>query len=272
MGRMRVAVGLVLVVAASALAAQSAAALPEVGRCVARAGTGKYKDAACVEKAGSKTAEKQFEFLKGGEHLGFSAAAVGEAVLEAGGGTKIDCSSSTQTGKYDVDNGAIKEVEGVVLRFKECSLPDFFKCNSKGAAEGEIVTNALKGPLGYISGEKTMTPVVGQELTPETAKGAVAAFECTASAKVLLKGKEGIVEGRRGGNCVIAPLSPANVMTVTYTESFSGKEGAQAPQHFQPLSGKYCNLVSNVNGGAFEASTWTLTQSLSNEEALELKA
>jgi hypothetical protein len=40
------------------IGASSAVALPELGRCVSQAGAGKYKNASCTEKAGSKTGEK----------------------------------------------------------------------------------------------------------------------------------------------------------------------------------------------------------------------
>src|SRR5690349_17512499 len=51
-----------LAAAAVALAASSAFALPEVGRCVATPG-GKYKDSNCDELAHT-TPEKQFAFVK----------------------------------------------------------------------------------------------------------------------------------------------------------------------------------------------------------------
>lgn len=267
----RLAAVAIVALALSALAPVSATALPEVGRCVARPGTGKYKDAGCTEKAGTKATERQFEFLKGAERVGFSGSG-GEAVLEQSGGSKLVCSSSSQSGKFDSDSGVIKEVESVVLTFKGCELPIFVNCQTKGAAEGEIITNLLKGPLGYRSGEKTASPVVGQELTPEKAKGLIAEFECTASVKLKVKGKQGAVGSRTGGNCIIAPLSAANLMSTTFSEAFAGKAGSQEPQHFQPATAKYCNLETNVNGGPFEPTTWTLAQALTDEEALEIKA
>src|SRR6202040_1109528 len=97
-----------------------------------------------------------------------------EGVLETASGTKIICKTQSATGKYDADgaSASIKEVESVVAKFEGCGIPALeTKCNSTGQAEGVIATFLLKGPLGYISGEKTKTPVVGQLLTPEKAKG-----------------------------------------------------------------------------------------------------
>jgi len=278
MKRMRI-VGLCLVAAFafSAFAASSSFGAAEIGRCVAQAGTGKYKNAACTEKAGKLVSEKAFEFKKGAksetEGVHFTSAG-GEGVLETVSGTKITCKTQSASGKYDQDTGVIKEVEGVIATFKGCELPLISaSCQTVGSATGEISTKLLKGPLGYISGEKTKTPVVGQELTPEKAKGAFAEFECGGGAvKVIVHGKEGAVEGKTGGNCIIAPLSEVNVMSTTVSQTYSGSGGVQSPQHFQLATSKFCNLESNTNGGAFERATQALTTTVTNEEALEVKA
>ena len=278
MKRMRI-MGLCLVAAfaLTAIGAGSASAAVEVGRCVPQAGTGKYKNANCTEKAGKLVSEKAFEFKKGAksetEGVHFTSAG-GEGVLETVSGTKIVCKTQSATGKYDQDTGSIKEVEGVVAKFEGCGIPALeTPCKTKGQAEGTISTNLLKGPLGYISGEKTKTPVVGQELTPEKAKGLFAEFECLGGGIVVkVKAKEGAIEGKTGGNCVIAPVEKPNVMSTTATQEYSGSGGKQSPQHFQLATSKYCNLESNTNGGAFEAATQALTTVVTNEEALEIKA
>jgi hypothetical protein len=278
MKRMRM-MGLCLVAAfaLTVIGASTASALPEVGRCVAQAGTGKYKNANCTEKAGTKVEEKQFEFKKGAksetEGVKFTSAG-GEGILETANGTKIVCTTQSAVGKYDQDSGVIKEVENVTASFHGCGIPALeAKCNSTAAAEGDINTFALKGPLGYISGEKTKTPSVGQLLTPEKAKGLFAEFKCLGgSITVKVKGKEGAVEGRTGGNCIIAPVESPNVMTTTATQVYSGAGGKQVPQHFQLSTAKFCNLESNTNGGPFEGATQALTTVVTNEEALEIKA
>jgi hypothetical protein len=277
---------LVAAFALTAIGAGSASALPEVGRCVAKAGTGKFKDANCTLKAGALTSEKQFEWKKSTEsptvNVNFKSAG-GEGVLETVSGTKIVCKTQSATGKYDPDGTApnfiIKEVESVVAKFEGCGIPALeTPCNTKLQPSGTISTNLLKGPLGYISGEKTKTPVVGQELTPEKAKNLFAEFECLGGGIVVkVKAKEGAsgVEGRTGADCVIAPVANANEMSLTATQTYSGSGGKQSPQHFQDKGttlSKYCNLESNTNGGAFEAATQALTTVVTNEEALEIKA
>jgi hypothetical protein len=274
MSRMRISGWCVLVVfALGAIGAGTAAALPEVGRCVAKPGTGKYKEANCVEKAGAKLEEKAFEFVKGGEKLGFTATD-GVTTWETEAGSLFTCKSTSASGKFDEDSGVIKEVEDVVLVYKGCFMGGFLgSCKTVGAEEEEIKTEKLKGALGYISGEKTKTPVVGQELTPETAKGNFAAYECGGgAAKFIVKGSLKEVEAHKGGECVIAPLSEVNVMSATVGQTYSGSGGKQTPQHFQLATSKYCNLEVNSNGGPFELTTFDLVNNITYEEALEVKA
>jgi hypothetical protein len=282
MKRMRImGLCLVAVFAITAITAVSASALPEVGRCVSQPNTGKYKDAACIVKAGKLLSEKSFEFKKGAksetEGVGFTASG-GVGTLETESGTTITCKTQSATGKYDEDTGAIKEVETVVATFKGCELPLIKgECKTVGSAAGEIKTEKLKGALGYISGEKSkppVIPVVGQALQPEKAKGNFAVFECGGGAvKVIVKGslKEGVA-GHKGGECVIAPLSAVDVMSTTVEQSYSGAGGNQSPNHFQLATSKYCNLESNANGGPFEKATQALVTTVTGEEALEVKA
>jgi hypothetical protein len=278
MKRMRI-MGLCLVAAFafSAIAASSSFGAAEIGRCVAKAETGKWKDANCTVKPGKLISEKSFEFIKGPEvgKVNFTSKG-GEGVLETVSGTRIVCTTQSATGKYKrtPSNGLTKEVETVIAKFEGCGIPAIGAiCKSKGEPEGTITTFSLKGPLGYISGEKTKTPVVGQMLTPTKAKGLFAEFECLGGGiLVKVKGKEGAVEGKTGGNCIIAPVKEPNVMSTTATQVYEGSGGKQTPQHFQLSTSKFCNLESNTNGGAYEAATQALTTVVTNEEALEIKA
>jgi hypothetical protein len=257
---------LVAVFALTAFAASSASALPEIGRCVSQPGTGKYKDSNCTVKAGKLTSEKSFEWKKAPVKTHFTSAG-GAGVLETETGTRVECTAQSAAGEYKVVNGASKEVTNVVATFTGCSLPIIgAKCNTVGHGEGEIVTNPLKGPMGYISGKGTKTPVVGQELTPVTSKGAFATFECSSAAKIVVK--EG---AKKGGNCIISTLAPANVMSTTASDTYAGAAGKQEPQHFEG-STKICNLESALNGGAAERSTQLLETTITNEEELEIKA
>jgi hypothetical protein len=273
MKRMRI-MGLCLVVAVaiSAIAAVSASALPEIGRCVAKVEIkSKYTDSNCNVKA--VKGNGKFEFVKGAGAVneGFTSTGESEGILETEGGTKVICHVQSATGKYDEDFstttppvGSIKEVEGVVAKFNECELPVIKgACNSTGKASGEIVTNTLQGPLGYINKAKKE---VGQELTPATKKAAFAEFSCGGGAvKIVVK------EGPKlGHNCIIAPVVKVNEMSLTATQTYSGSAGKQNPQNFEGKT--VCNLESNASGGPFERATQALITKVTNEQPLEIKA
>ncbi len=259
-----VGLAVVTVLALSALGASSASAL-EVGRCAAKAG-GKYSESNCLTKA--KPGTGTFEFLKGATQTGFTAAG-GESVLEGASGTNVVCKTQAATGKYDADGtaGVIKGVEDVVTTFTGCSIPAFgIECNTAGKAAGIISTESLAGNLGYISGEKTKTPVVGQQLEPEHKGGAFATFECGGGAvKIVTKAAK--------TNCIIAPVGPANVSSTTVEQTYSTTGGGhQSTTHFQNTPTKICQLESSLNGGAPELSGQVLKTLVTNEEALEIKA
>jgi hypothetical protein len=75
-----------------------------------------------------------------------------------------------------------------------------------------------------------------------------------------------------GNDCTIGSLSPANVMTATFSEAFSESKGVQSPQSFQSTPTKVCNLESSTNGGAFERADLEFTSAITGEEELEIKA
>jgi len=269
---------LVAAFALTAIGAGTASALPEVGRCVAKAGTGKYKDANCQLKAGSLTSEKQFEFVKSGVKLGFTSHITsGTAVLETVTGTKVQCTGQTATGKYDADGSpaSIKGVENVIARFTGCSTTAIEgPCGTEGAGSGEIVTNELEGSLGYI--KKTAPKSVGQELKPaSTVKSKLfVKFACGVGGPLTVEvGQKptGTTE-EKGGDCIIAPVEPFNVMAETASQNYSGAGGVQNPQKFEG-STKKCNLESHFSvSSVWERSTQTLLTTVNGEEALEIKA
>jgi hypothetical protein len=251
-----------------AMAAGSAWALPEVGRCVAQVGTGKYKDANCSEKAGKLVSEKGFEFKKGAVKKAFTVSS-GEVVLETASETKVICHAGSAVGEYREASGVIKQVQKVVMRLTGCGLP-IGNCNTAGAPEGEFVTAPLKGKLGYVSGKGTKTPTVGQELRPEKAKGPLLEFECGGGAAKVKVGVRGTTPN--GNDCIIGTLSPVNVMSASFAEAFSGSKGVQSPQSFETSPTKICNLESSANGGKFERNDLAFTTTITNEEPLEVKA
>lgn len=277
MKRMRITgLCLVAVFATCAFAASSASALPEVGRCVAKA-KGNYSEGACVKKV---KATGSFEWLKGTGGKNKFTAKSGEAVLQGASGTKIVCKSSTAVGKYDEDGStkAIKGVESVVSTFDECEDPGIGKiCHSKGQGEGVIVTEELEGELGYI---KKKPISVGQELHPKTKGGPFAIFECGLPAQggILVTVKENKTEGlgsKGGGNCILSTLSAFDVMSATVNDVYKAKgAGEQEPQFFENKKPPLCNLETEfaAEPAPYERSTQTETAEILSEEELEVKA
>ena len=270
MKRMRI-VGLCLVAAfaLSAISAGSASALPEVGRCVAKAGTGKYKNSNCTEKAGKLVSEKAFEWVKNPIKKGFKASG-GVSILEGASGTQIECKTNASSGEY-LSTTSTKEVHKVVARFNECGVPAFggTECKTKGDAAGEINTTSLKGKMAYTSGKGTKSPVVNQALVPELKKHGFTQFECPALGIVVYVG-EGL---EKGHETILANVGHVNEMSLTNTQNFEGSKGVQNPQHVEG-SIVIDNLESSLAGpkGTFERSDQSQFVTIENEEELEIKA
>jgi len=265
MKRMRI-VGLCLVAAfaLSAIGAGSASALPEIGRCVAKAG-GKYTDGNCTKKGTGS-----FERVKNAVNPAFTSAG-GEGKLLGAGGTEIKCTTQSASGSYFEKLGSTKEVHLVTAKFNGCTLPLFgVPCQTNGKAEGEIITTKLHGALVYVSGKKTPGVVVAQGLSPEVKKKGFAEFECPAVGVVVYVG-EGL---EKGHETILADVGPVNVMATTATEKYQQvKAGQQLPQSKEG-SAVIDNLESSLSGpkGTFERSSQVLETVITNSEALEIIA
>jgi hypothetical protein len=202
---------LIAAFAIGAVVASGASALPEWGKCEAKAG-GKYSDSSCQTKA--KKGTGTYEYLKATQvkskrisegksgNVPFSGSSEGSGGVlttnlrgcetESGqliqttrakcaeeGGTefeveepiKIECEGETNSGEAESKN----RVTNIQVTFTGCALGAFLPCQSEGAAEGEVKTKTLKGFLGYIS--KTEKEV-GLVLEPASKHGAFAEFEC----------------------------------------------------------------------------------------------
>jgi hypothetical protein len=294
------AVGLCLTCAfvLAGVAASSALALPEIGRCLPAA-SGFYKEATCGKKLAEKTGT--FEWHKGANKKPGFTATSGIATLEGESGTKIVCKKSTATGKYDEDGTSFvtKGSESVVAIFTECEDPGIGKiCHSAGKGEGVIQTEVLEGELRYLKKKTTTTPaVVVQELHPKATEGKFqnkpfAIFECglptAGGVKVTVEnnhaGSCGTFEcagTKEGGNCILSTLSEVNVMSKTVKDIYVGSSAKQKPQEFlgqkaksYPDAAGICNLETEFAGppAPYERSTQTETAEVVSEETVEIKA
>lgn len=123
------------------------------------------------------------------------------ANLEVKGVGGIGCTGAAFTGKFT----GPKAAGDIVSTFSGCELAGK-KCFSPGQAPGTIITNALAGAPGYLSGKGGPTPKVGADITAESGEG-LAEFRCEPEAFYVT-------------NLVIGEESPANTFTETATFLF----------------------------------------------------
>jgi hypothetical protein len=254
---------------AAALAATSALAGPQVGRCVSQPGTGKYKNSGCTQKAGAKPEEKSFEFLKNAIHKGFTLAG-GVESFEGERGEQVFCAHESGSGEY-LESGSTpstKQVHHVVGTLTECELENKVGgsnaiCNSPGQTAGTIVTASLAGKMNYWVQEGLK--LFGQELHPEAKNAAYTSIECSGGQRFAFA----------PGHCVIAVLGPANLMEQYFEWTFEtkrevGGEVIQLPESFAN-SPHICHLEWSVNGEPMEEVVHRGGDTIKNEEALEIK-
>ena len=179
------------------------------------------------------------------------------ATLETVGGTKITCTA--EEGPGEIVNS--KEVGHVKPKFNGCSTSGV-KCNSAGAAEGEIKTSPLGGTLGVEKvglkegKEEPKLDKIALELHSEA--GNVAEFSCG--------GLPVVVHGS-----VLHPVS-SDKMLLTATEKFTASKGEQKPDKFAGGPADEHILESNTNGGPFEEAGQTISAIATFEEKIEVNA
>jgi phospholipase C len=221
---------------------------PEYGRCVKVAAgvTGRYAANGCNSPA---TAESSaFEWKPGpGLNPHFTSQLKPEtlATLETVGKTKVVCTGERSTGDYTGPT----TTGNVVLTFTGCqgfSAP----CKSAGAGEGEIVTKALEGVLGW---ENKAEHKIADDLFAVESAGPIAEFVCGAASMTV-----------RGS--VLGPIIAGHMLS-TATLKYSEAGGKQKPERFEGQASAI--LESSILGGGFEQTGLTLTTDQTNGEAIE---
>jgi len=262
---------LVAVFAIAAVAATSASALPEWGKCEAQAG-GKYKDSNCTEKAHGG----EYEWHKGatlpadaftGHNVGSGGVldaglyACEPGGLEGGAYTRKGCEEKGET--YELATNLKIECESeenhgeafgkcglrnISVIFRGCKLFGSDPC-SNGSEEGEIVVNPLKGSIGYINKAEKK---VGVLLEPVKKHGAFAQFVCLGVLGTVVgagNSKEGafyLPESKGGNDGIISPITPVNTMTTTYEQVYTGNGSNAEPQNVpNKLEGKPVHVLEN---------------------------
>jgi hypothetical protein len=249
-------------------AGSASASLPEWGGCEATpAGHGKYSDPACTVKVtgAAKKTGGDYEWYTGADfgwvyerelkeqgakelghyHFGeFYEDNVGPSTFETPAHKTMECSEGSI--EFRLESASTKGVREVWFHLTGCQS-EGHACASALAGPGEVTNEdqwyeeeADKGTIGFISGKGTSEPVVGISLTAFDTKSEkieqkrLLFADCSGGIGPLWVGGE-----KKGGNAVIAMLSPVNQMVgkaephEAFSMSFNQTEGTQHPTVFE---------------------------------------
>lgn len=223
----------------------------EYGRCISQPG-GQYHNAGCTQSLLGK-----WEWFPGpGPKNKFSGKMISPlAILHPRVATEVKCTGESDTGEYT----GPKAIGAVVLTFTGCEDAASNKCQSTGAAAGEILSATLEGRLGIIQkGGTQLQDKIGTDL--KTAAKAIAEFKCGASTYHI-------------GGSVIVELK-TNKMELTEKLKFKTLGGAniwkQVPEKFEVAPRDV--LMTSFNAGAAEQTGLKMEVEQTNEEKIEVNS
>ncbi len=211
-----------------------------LGRCVkATGGTGQYKDSACeTTEVGGR-----FEWFPGAVKNKFTSRE-GATELESASGQKIRCAGGSDAGEY-VGTAEVLET----ITFTGCEGSGV-KCKQGVQPEGTVETALLRSVGGLIK----QPADIGVSL--ESASGGVFAEFMCSGVRIAINGS------------VIAPITPISRMTTIFTEKFDAAGSKQEPESFE---GGPREVLETSFGNPFEDSVLRSTETITNEEKLEIK-
>jgi hypothetical protein len=262
MGRARVGVLVAVMGIALVACASAAAEPPEFGRCLKQPtkALSNFDSAKCVRLA-SEDAGTEAEKLKKGNYQWIPGVVKNQfttkmdsgtiASLESVGGTKITCTGAVGSGEYT----GTKEVAKVLVKFSGCEN-NKGKFESPGAGNGNVNAAPLAGKLGFemITEDQPAKDHLALELHAEGG-GNVAELEC-GGLKVVVKGS-------------LLHKIGANAMKLAAHERFTASKGKQKPEFFAGgVPGEHI-LETSTNAMPFEQSSFTMAETLTNEEKVE---
>ncbi len=182
------------------------------------------------------------------------------AELETKSGSTVTCSGVTSEGEYT----GTKTVGDLKTAFTGCTTESFLgalKCQSEGAAEGEIVTATLNGRLGIATSEEGKIVKVGLDLSPAEGED-VAKFSCPYSLGEFKGSVSVVVTGS------VIHYVKTNTMVSSETETFTQTKGKQKPEAFE---GEPADVLESAIGSAApEQSGMALRGTLTNVEEIEV--
>jgi hypothetical protein len=240
---------LVMALAGSGAAAgASSAAPPEFGRCAHTKAFGgeKFNKPNCNKAPKPDgTPRRNFEWLPGTEHAGFTASGPATTLESAVAGTfTLACKSQRESGEYS----GTKSLKHVVMTFSDCSSGGT-PC-SNGEA-GTIVSDPLEGAIGKKdAGAKRVLLL----LSPAGHTGPFAQFTCGGTSVTLT-------------GALLGPI-PTNKSTRTYEIRYVAHSGSQDAEEFEGQSGDVLSV--SLNGASAVPAGLTLHTTIRSEEAIEI--
>lgn len=221
----------------------------ELGRCLKRGKhePSSYKKGCTVQSSGGGY-EWSTEFVK----RGVTFAGSGTPELGDSAGTLVLCKGG-ETGHGEIAAGGLSDL---TLTLTDCAVAKSkhaTKCNSPGAAEGELRTAPLEASVGFTNKEEDG---VGLELLPSSGETFLT-FACGASSTEV-----------RGG--VLGALSPVNSSTTSLKLNFGQSRGRQHLERFEGGSAEV--LEASRGGGPFERVGLADTLKLTTEEGIEINS
>lgn len=244
-------------------AANAAAELPELGRCVKAEGvvegkktvySGAYASKTCTRL--SPTGKGRYEFLPGPGPANHFYAVGEETVLETVGGTKIECVDMAIEGEYT----GPKTEKASKVHFDACSTGTetvrACQTNPDKKAKGIIEGTGFEGQLGVIAaGAK---PTVGWDLKHE-GEGPAFVFECGELPQpVTLETIEGSVISTVTRQFLGSNL---NKMSEFSGQRYRASKGLQQPEMFEG-GAKDVLMATTVNGLTTTTEQMGLTSKL----------
>ncbi|HTA96138.1 MAG TPA: hypothetical protein VK730_00670 [Solirubrobacteraceae bacterium] len=182
-------------------------------------------------------------------------------VPELGSDRNIVCKASQGKGEFAGFKGEVyKHLVFSYTGCREQGVTPERKCTSSGHSAGEIVTQRLKGEIGYAEGSSRKN--VGLELKPESGS-VLAEFTCAGEAE------EVTLEG-----CTVGEATPLNVSQKTGVLAF--EEGTSHKQKWTKLEGKSGGCELKITAAFFKlgkGTSWIMDNELETfSENVELKA
>jgi hypothetical protein len=209
------------------------------GRLAVLAASATIVLAALLVPAGASAASPVLEFVPHGASLPVSFTTEGEAVIAElqGFPWSLHCTGSTGEGKITGQRSAVAKYEFTGCEALKGSTVEA-KCESKGAAPGEIQTDSIAAELVYLDQAKRE---VGILLNPEG--GIYMSFKCGP-------------ESTQARGPFLSSVTPINEAATTFTATLTESNALQTPDEYENTAGEKLKATPEGNR---EGAGWVTT-------------